>query len=373
MSHSALRQSEPPDSVLVCAPRPASDEPVVVLAGSSYETDSERVFLDGADGREVVRVPLSAAISVRPVRRFPDIPPGPETDVPTGELALLRAIAHARSGLRQEDTATPAGTLLAQTFTSALRAGDAAASTHLAALLATRRGVAGVYQAISECLAELGDAWAQDRSPVLAERVATHAAMSVCDRLRANVAPPTASGTVVLATPPGERHTLALSAVAHLLQDTGRPVLVVDDLPLDELAELAAEPGTAAVVLSAHVRLSVAAARRLVTALRSSAPDALIAGGGPGFPRTASVGADVVTDDVKVLLRALDERSSALTVREREVLLAVADGLTNPEIAARLHVSASTVKTHLDHVLAKTGAEHRAAAVAQALRKGWIT
>ena len=367
MSHSAL---QPAETVLVCAPRASSDEPVVTLATGSYETDSERVF-EGEGGREVLRLPLSAPVAVRPLRHF--TPPAQDRGAGNGELALLRAIGRARSGLSREAAPTPRGVLLAETFASALRAGDADASSHLAALLASRRGATGVYQAISDCLSELGEAWAQGRGPVLAERAATHAAASVCDRLRTHLPAPTVTGTVVLATPPGERHTLALSAIAHLVQETGRPVHVVDDLPLEELAELASEPDTAAVVLSAHVRLPVAAARRIIGALRAAAPDVLLVGGGLGFPRSATVGADVVTNEVPVLLHALNERSSALTSREREVLIAVADGLTNPEIAARLHVSMSTVKTHLDHVLAKTGAEHRAAAVAQALRKGWIT
>lgn len=367
MSHSAL---QPAETVLVCAPRASTDEPVVALASGCYETESERVFEDEG-GREILRLPLSAPVAVRPLRRF--AVPAQDRTPGDGEVALLRAIGRARSGLSRESTPSPRGVLLAETFASALRAGDADASSHLAALLASRRGASGVYQAISDCLSELGDAWAQGRGPVLAERAAAHAAASVCDRLRTHLPSPTVTGTVVLATPPGERHTLALSAIAHLVQETGRPVHVVDDLPLEELAELASEPGVAAVVLSAHIRLPVAAARRLIAVLREAAPEVLLVGGGIGFPRSATVGADLVTNEVPVLLHALNERASALTTREREVLVSVADGLTNPEIAARLHVSMSTVKTHLDHVLAKTGAEHRAAAVAVAMRKGWIT
>jgi DNA-binding NarL/FixJ family response regulator len=55
------------------------------------------------------------------------------------------------------------------------------------------------------------------------------------------------------------------------------------------------------------------------------------------------------------------------------VLAAVADGMTTLEIADRLCLSSSTVKTHLDHILSKTGTEHRAAAVAAALRAGWLS
>jgi DNA-binding CsgD family transcriptional regulator/methanogenic corrinoid protein MtbC1 len=369
MSH-PLQEAEAPEvaeTVLVCATKPNADEPLVVLASGSYVTASERVFFDNDPDEEVLRLPLGVPVAVRPVRRFHAVAPEPE-----GELALLRAIRRVRSLPSGKPEAGHAGNLLAQTFSSAVRAGDATTGTHLASLLATRRGTAAVYRAMSDCLAELGEDWAQGRSPVLAERAATQAAQSVCDRLRAHLPAPTACGTVVLATPPGERHTLALAAVAHLLQEAGRSVLVVDDLPIDELAQLASEPGTAAVVLSAHVTLPLAAARRLIGALREAAPGIFLVAGGPGFPRSASAGADLVTDDVELLLRELEERSSALTHREREVLLAVAEGLTNAEIAEQLCVSPSTVKTHLDHVLHKTGAEHRAAAVARALRQGWI-
>jgi DNA-binding NarL/FixJ family response regulator len=48
-----------------------------------------------------------------------------------------------------------------------------------------------------------------------------------------------------------------------------------------------------------------------------------------------------------------------LTAREEEVLLAVARGLTNAEIAAELYISLSTVKTHLASLMAKIGARNR--------------
>lgn len=58
--------------------------------------------------------------------------------------------------------------------------------------------------------------------------------------------------------------------------------------------------------------------------------------------------------------RAYPER---LTGRERDVLREIARGLTNPQIGTRLGVSASTVRTHVEHVLAKLGATSRAHAV----------
>jgi DNA-binding NarL/FixJ family response regulator len=51
--------------------------------------------------------------------------------------------------------------------------------------------------------------------------------------------------------------------------------------------------------------------------------------------------------------------AEALTEREEEVLLAVAGGRTNSEIAAGLHISLSTVKTHVAGLMAKLGARNR--------------
>ncbi|WP_405087617.1 response regulator [Microbispora sp. NBC_01389] len=62
-----------------------------------------------------------------------------------------------------------------------------------------------------------------------------------------------------------------------------------------------------------------------------------------------------------------------LTARETEVLTEIAQGLSNSEIARRLFVSEATVKTHVNHLLAKTGCRDRAALVAYAFRTGRAT
>jgi DNA-binding NarL/FixJ family response regulator len=62
-----------------------------------------------------------------------------------------------------------------------------------------------------------------------------------------------------------------------------------------------------------------------------------------------------------------------LTAREREVLAQVGAGLSNGEIAALLHISEATVKTHVGHVMAKLGLRDRIHAVVYAYETGLIT
>ncbi|TPQ17587.1 response regulator [Streptomyces sporangiiformans] len=60
---------------------------------------------------------------------------------------------------------------------------------------------------------------------------------------------------------------------------------------------------------------------------------------------------------------SLDPRLAVLTQREREILTVIGQGWTNTEIATRLHLAESTVKTHVTRILAKTGARDRVQAV----------
>ncbi|ERK69614.1 transcriptional regulator, LuxR family, partial [Leifsonia aquatica ATCC 14665] len=67
-----------------------------------------------------------------------------------------------------------------------------------------------------------------------------------------------------------------------------------------------------------------------------------------------------------------DDAAAALTPREREILLAMADGLTNGEIGAKFFLTESTVKTHVGRVLSKLHLRDRVHAVIFAYDNGLI-
>lgn len=102
--------------------------------------------------------------------------------------------------------------------------------------------------------------------------------------------------------------------------------------------------------IAAAVR-SAAAGRSLLDATVTAR---LVAAAGSAAPRPAS------------------EAVEGLTAREVEVLRLVAAGSSNREIARRLVVSEATVKTHVNHLLAKLSVRDRAAAVAWAYRHGVV-
>lgn len=86
--------------------------------------------------------------------------------------------------------------------------------------------------------------------------------------------------------------------------------------------------------------------------------------------RRVHAGLRVVDPDLAAESLALGD--SPLTGRERDVLLATADGGTVGQIAKRLFLSEGTVRNHLSSVIGKTGAATRADALRVATERGWI-
>jgi two-component system, NarL family, nitrate/nitrite response regulator NarL len=74
----------------------------------------------------------------------------------------------------------------------------------------------------------------------------------------------------------------------------------------------------------------------------------------------------------QIRLRGTGDDRPILTAREREVLTLMADGLSGPQIADRLIVALPTVKTHQARLYEKLGVSERAAAVAEAMRRGLL-
>jgi DNA-binding NarL/FixJ family response regulator len=89
--------------------------------------------------------------------------------------------------------------------------------------------------------------------------------------------------------------------------------------------------------------------------------------------RMAARGEAVLSPSVATrLLGQVRTPVDALSARELEVLKLIADGATNREAAAKLFISEATVKSHMLHIYTKLGVNDRAAAVAEAFRRGLL-
>lgn len=109
--------------------------------------------------------------------------------------------------------------------------------------------------------------------------------------------------------------------------------------------------------------------------LKTAEPSEIIAA-----VRAAGRGEAILSPQVtaRVVQRALAAPAqlpdlAVLTGREREVLAGIGDGLSNPQLAARLGIGESTVKTHVSAVLAKLGVSTRLQAAKIAYRAGRTT
>ncbi|GAB3877985.1 response regulator [Terrabacter terrigena] len=142
--------------------------------------------------------------------------------------------------------------------------------------------------------------------------------------------------------------------------DCATRVLVLTTFDLDEYAFTALRAGASGFLLKDAPPEDLLAAIRTV-----HAGDAVIA------PSTTRRLVETYVRSAPVVGALLD-RTAALTDREREVWVAIARGLTNSEIAEALFVSETTVKTHVGHILAKTGVRDRVALVVLAYQTGAV-
>ncbi|KQR37092.1 MULTISPECIES: response regulator [Microbacterium] len=162
---------------------------------------------------------------------------------------------------------------------------------------------------------------------------------------------------------PGLDGIAATEAIVRAHPETR--VLVLTTFDLDEYAFGAIRAGASGFLLKDVQR------HEMISAIRAiHRGDAALA---PRVTRmllehvTPGLGASPVQPTVTI-----DDPTTDLTDRERDVFLEIARGLTNAEIAQALFVSESTVKTHVGRVLAKLGARDRIHLVILAHRLGLI-
>ena len=137
-------------------------------------------------------------------------------------------------------------------------------------------------------------------------------------------------------------------------------VLVLTTFDLDEYVLAALRAGASGFLLKDTPREALYAAVRTV-----AAGEALLA---PSVTRRLIERHLRLADPPAELTARLDR----LTGREREVLVHIARGLSNADIAAKMYLGEATVRTHVGHVFAKIGARDRAQAVVFAYESGHI-
>jgi DNA-binding NarL/FixJ family response regulator len=122
-------------------------------------------------------------------------------------------------------------------------------------------------------------------------------------------------------------------------------------------------------VCAGNAQLDPAVQRMLVDAIARGARAALADTGEVGAAAAGAPGAAGVPGSGGGLVGGNGTTADGLTQREVDVLAAIAAGLSNAEIAGRLRISRATVKTHVNHLLAKTGMRDRAQLVGYAFRR----
>ena len=135
-------------------------------------------------------------------------------------------------------------------------------------------------------------------------------------------------------------------------------VLILTTFDLDEYVYEALRAGASGFLLKDRPPEELVAAVRVV-----ASGDALLA---------PSVTRRLIEEFAKRAPKVSRDDLAELTDREREVLVLIARGLSNAEIAKALFVAETTVKTHVGHVLTKLGLRDRAQAVVVAYESGVV-
>ena len=153
-----------------------------------------------------------------------------------------------------------------------------------------------------------------------------------------------------------------IEATRRIVESGGRSrVLVLTTFDLDEYAYDALRAGASGFLLKDALPEELVAGVRAV-----AAGDAVSS---PGLTRKLI---DTVSDRLPGHTPQQQRRLDDLTQREREVLTAMASGWTNQEIAERLHLAESTVKSHIGRILTKIDARDRVQAVIFAYDTGLV-
>ncbi len=152
-----------------------------------------------------------------------------------------------------------------------------------------------------------------------------------------------------------------IEATRLITATTESCVLILTTFDLDEYVYAALRAGASGFLLKDAPPSDLLTAVRVV-----AAGDALIA---PGITRRliAEFTARPHQDQQPPVLADL-----GVTDREGDVLLLVAEGLSNAEIGQRLHITTGTAKTHVGHLLSKLGARDRAQLAIFAYRSGLV-
>ncbi|MEI5522056.1 response regulator transcription factor [Streptomyces brasiliscabiei] len=153
-----------------------------------------------------------------------------------------------------------------------------------------------------------------------------------------------------------------IEATRRIVTSGGRSrVLVMTTFDLDEYAYDALRAGASGFLLKDALPVELLAGIRAV-----AAGDAVIS---PGLTRKLI---DAFTTRLPGHSPEQTRQLEALTEREIEVLTAVATGCSNAEVAERLHLAETTVKSHVSRILAKIGARDRVQAVIFAYDVGLV-